>query len=630
MRASFLLSLFREDIVRALFWTLVHSLWQGLVLAILTGLVILFTRRSAPAWRYNILFFLLCLFIAGAGVTFFLELRTPVTSSAGASGSGAVLYSGAPADMPVAVALYAGSGQSWGERLTVFFNQQANIIVAIWFIILAIRLMKLLTDLWTVQRLRYYGTSVPSAYWIGRVTELAQKIGIKRAVRILESSVVKAPMMAGVLKPVILIPMGLLAQLPPQEMEAILLHELAHIRRRDYLTNLLQCFAEVLFFFNPAVIWISSLIREERENCCDDIAVGEMHSKKDLINALVSFQEYRHSNYTLAFAGGNNHRKDHLLRRVKRIVHRDDKTLDVREKFFLLVCLFITAGLTVAYSRQTPAPVKPAKVEMIWQAPSVEDAPATAQVKPEKPLNKPVKIMAAVADTSKKPVSGGKDTLTEREREWERVLDRQRAELEVQQRRLNEERAKLADRQKELEMEQARLNMKYLQAQLDTLPLLHEKELDNLRLAEAQARLDLLNHQDVELLARNQLLLRKQELRLEDLGRLQLQNQLELQNKANGNQLQLLRSTELTRRSRESRDEIIKPILRMLMEKELVTQLDDISFSLDNKELIVNGKKQAREVFEPFRNEFLHSSEDYIKYSKHEGSESTSINRHKD
>lgn len=603
MRVSFLFSLFREDIVRALFWTLVHSLWQGLALAILTGLVILFTRRSAPAWRYNILLILLCLFIAGAGTTFLLELRTPVVPSVAASGSGAILYSATAADMPEA--LYADGGQSWGERLTMFFNQRANIMVAIWFIILGIRLMKLLADVWTVRRLRYYRTSDASAYWSERVAELARQIGIKRAVRILESSIVKAPMMAGVLKPVILIPMGLLAQLPAQEVEAILLHELAHIRRRDYLTNLLQCFGEVLFFFNPAVLWISSLIREERENCCDDIAVGETHNKKDLINALVSFQEYRHSQYTLAFAGGNNHRRDHLLRRVKRIIHRDDKTLDVREKFFLLVCLFIMAGLTVAYSRQTPAPVKTVKVEKIWQAP-----PAVA-----------------MADTSKNPASGGKDTLTEREREWERVLDRQRAELEVQQQRLNEERAKLTEREKELEMEQARLNQKYLQAKLDTLPLLHEKELEKLRMAEMQARLDMLNHQDVELLARNQRLLKEQELKLEGAGRLELQNLAELQNK---NQLELLRSTELTRRSRESRDEIIKPILSMLMEKELVTQLDDISFSLDNKELIVNGRKQPKEVYESFRNEFLHNSEDYIKYSKHEGSESTSINRHKD
>src|SRR5690349_2646394 len=128
MRVSFLFSLFREDIVRALFRTLVHSFWQVLALAILTGLVILLTRRSAPAWRYNILLSLLYLFIAAAGTTFFLELRVSVAASDAASGSGVIYYATPPVDMPVASALYASTGQSWGERLTLFFDERANII----------------------------------------------------------------------------------------------------------------------------------------------------------------------------------------------------------------------------------------------------------------------------------------------------------------------------------------------------------------------------------------------------------------------------------------------------------------------------------------------------------------------
>ncbi|HEY4208646.1 MAG TPA: M56 family metallopeptidase, partial [Puia sp.] len=394
MRVTFLLSLFREDIVRALVWTLVHSLWQGLALAVLTGLVILFTRRSSPVWRYNILVGVLCLFIAGAGTTFFLLLGAPAARAA-LSGGATGLYPGGALVNPLTGMLHTGTEASWSERLTVYFNQRANIIVTVWFVILAMRLVKLLADLWAVRRLCHYRTSVPPAYWSARVMELAERIGIKKAVTMLESPVVKAPMMAGVLKPVILTPLGLLAQLPPQEVEAILLHELAHIRRKDYLANLLQCFVEVIFFFNPAVWWISSLIREERENCCDDIAVGQTSSKKDLINALVSFQEYRHSNFTIALAGA----KDHLLRRVRRIVQRDDKTLDKREKFLLLACLFITGGLTLAYTRQEPAPLKALKTEQIWQAPPVEDDLPKDEVNRVKvsPSEETVKIMA---DTS--------------------------------------------------------------------------------------------------------------------------------------------------------------------------------------------------------------------------------------
>jgi len=91
-------------------------------------------------------------------------------------------------------------------------------------------------------------------------------------------------MVIGLVKPAILVPLGLLSNLPPGQVEAVLLHELAHIRRKDYLVNLLQSFAEAIFFFNPAVLWISSLIREERENCCYDIAIGGIKNKNKFIN----------------------------------------------------------------------------------------------------------------------------------------------------------------------------------------------------------------------------------------------------------------------------------------------------------------------------------------------------------
>ena len=207
--------------------------------------------------------------------------------------------------------LYADVERPWTGRLVSYLDQRADVLVAIWMVILFIRLVKLLVDLGAVQRLRYYRTRAVDESWRQRVEELARRMGIKRAVELLESSLVRVPMMAGVFKPVILVPLGLLAQLPPQQVEAVLLHELAHIRRKDYFVNLLQSIAETLFFFNPAILWISSLIRVERENCCDDIAVEESRSKKEFIHALVSFQEYQQSSsYTLAFAGGKNHLLD--------------------------------------------------------------------------------------------------------------------------------------------------------------------------------------------------------------------------------------------------------------------------------------------------------------------------------
>src|SRR6202008_3371205 len=114
---------------------------------------------------------------------------------------------------------------------------------------------------------------------------------------------------------VILVPLGLLAALPPSQVETILLHELAHIRRKDYLVNLLQRFSEAVFFFNPALIWISSLIRQEREACCDDIVVSTATHHGNYLKALVSFQEYCLTPPKYAMAIGS--KQHYLLNRVK-------------------------------------------------------------------------------------------------------------------------------------------------------------------------------------------------------------------------------------------------------------------------------------------------------------------------
>jgi len=254
---------------------------------------------------------------------------------------------------------------------------------------------------------------------------------------LLESSLVEVPMMAGVFKPVILVPLGLLTQLPPRQVEAILLHELAHIRRKDYFVNLLQSIAEIIFFFNPAMLWISALIREERENCCDDIAVGESCSKKEYIHALVSFQEYRQStSYVLAFAGDKNH----LLERVKRIVHNDNKTLNMREKLFLLISVFITAGITMAYVQLSPVPVKPLATQVkaagavtSWSTAYEENAVNADTSKPG-PVIKP--------DGGAKKAEIAPDTAVtsdQRQQAWERALAEQQRKLAEAQARLAEQ-----------------------------------------------------------------------------------------------------------------------------------------------------------------------------------------------
>ncbi|HEY1215917.1 MAG TPA: M56 family metallopeptidase, partial [Bryobacteraceae bacterium] len=185
----------------------------------------------------------------------------------------------------------------------------------------------------------------------------------------------------------------MLANLPADQVESILLHELAHIHRRDYLFNLVQNIVDTLFFFNPALIWISSLIRTERENCCDDIAIRESRSRRQLIEALVSFHEYRQraGEFAVAFSG---QRENQVVKRVKRIVYKTNHSLNAGERAVLMgVLLVLCAAFVTIRNSGKPEAVKTTAVTAVV-------ATGPAPVARQKPATRP----APAADTTIKGV----------------------------------------------------------------------------------------------------------------------------------------------------------------------------------------------------------------------------------
>ena len=190
------------------------------------------------------------------------------------------------------------------------------------------------------------------ALWVERIDELSRLLGIRRTVKLVESALVRAPVVIGQLWPMVYIPLGLINHLPASEMEAVVLHELAHIRRYDYVVNMVQHVAECLLFFNPGFLWISSLLREERENCCDDMAIAHTRDRVEFVRTLVRFSEHSSLGMALAFSGN----KRQLLNRVRRISRQENKTLNVRERLVLLGgCLVL---LCLLASRVGSADVK--------------------------------------------------------------------------------------------------------------------------------------------------------------------------------------------------------------------------------------------------------------------------------
>lgn len=321
-----------NTLLKAISWTLVHTIWQGLILAILAGAVILATKKTTAALRYNLLSALFVLFFVAVGYTFYTEYQAGDTIKA-------TVNTVAMTEHPETVTHTTATTIPASAKISNYLTNHSDIIVLLWFVIFCIKSFSMMTNLRYIYRVRNYRNHPVPELWNERINEFCTVLGIRQPVKLLESQLVKVPSVTGFLKPIILIPIGLLTQLPQDQLEAILLHELAHIKRKDYAMNLLQSFAEVIFFFNPGVLWLSSLLKEERENCCDDKAVAITQNKSRFVHALVSFQEYNAKENQLAMGFGA--KKEHLLNRAKRIIYNNNTSLDTIEKTFLSLCLVI-------------------------------------------------------------------------------------------------------------------------------------------------------------------------------------------------------------------------------------------------------------------------------------------------
>ena len=323
--------------VTIIYLVLLHALWQGAALAFLTGGVLVCARKARPALRYRLFTGLLFLFAAGVAVTVLC-----VALSGGASGMGTAAGLSGRDILPAGTAFGINTpGFTW------YLGAYATPVVGLWFLITGFKSIQLAAGLRLTYRMKTRQVYAASELWQRRVQELAGRLQVRRPVRILQSALAKTPLVIGYLKPVILMPLGLMSQLPVAELEAILCHELAHIRRKDFLVNLLQAVLEALFFFQPAVLWLNRLIREEREHCCDDLALEAGTGVREYVQALVSAQKAASysSPYALSFAGASNH----LLYRVTRLLKPGSRRR--RKSFQIALVLLLSVGTAFMLSK---------------------------------------------------------------------------------------------------------------------------------------------------------------------------------------------------------------------------------------------------------------------------------------
>ena len=310
------LQLLTGPVAQAIGWALLHLLWQATIVAgILAAVLSLMSRQTANA-RYVVscgaLALVFSMFVATA-VRAYDPAAAPIAPSAGTTETIQISLT----DIPVLVARSAAA--SLKDRAVSALSSARTAlpsIVGIWLAGVALLSARLLVSWIRARRLARYG-AVPAAPELQLMAiRLSDALGLRGAVKLLQSAAVEVPSVIGSLRPVVLIPASALTGLTPEQIEMVLAHELAHIRRHDFLVNLLQAVVETLMFYHPAVWWMSRRVRIERENCCDDLAVAVCGNPIQYARALTRLEELRASTMASVVVAANG---GSLIERIRRI-----------------------------------------------------------------------------------------------------------------------------------------------------------------------------------------------------------------------------------------------------------------------------------------------------------------------
>lgn len=286
--------------IDAIGWTLLHFLWQGALIAAATGAVLLLLRDARPQQRYLAACAGLLLCALWPALQLILRLDGAMT-----------VHDAYPAGAPFAVA-----GGSLALRPYMYW------IVAAWSVgSVALALRTALGLAWIGRAARNGGRD---ARWQAHLTALARSMGVARTVRLRIVDGLRGPVTALWWRPVVLMPAALLSGMPPDLLQALLAHEIAHIRRHDYLVNLLQNAIETVLFYHPAVWWLSHRIRRERELIADAIAATHAGGNRRLAQALSELEkrQFAHPEPALAANGGDT--MDRITRLLRPTARRND------------------------------------------------------------------------------------------------------------------------------------------------------------------------------------------------------------------------------------------------------------------------------------------------------------------
>ena len=352
--------------VETLGWSLVHFLWQGILLAAVAATVLLSLKNASASLRYCVACLALVLMAAAPGVTAWhlVSVRPAIvdsrvvaavieTGDAAQELNGSLVTSGpllremsspvenvAPTSTPSSPTAAAGNDPD-----SATLRSCLKMFVSCWLIGVTALSLRLIFSLVRVSQLRSRDTSLPADALAQRVEALARRLRVSRPVQLVQSALVEVPTVIGALRPLILLPATAMTGLSSEQLDAILAHEIAHIRRHDYFVNLIQTVIETLLFYHPAVWWLSGRIRQERENCCDDIASDLCENPIRYAEALVRMEELRTPAGGLALAATGGSLKTRIHRLLGQSSHKSSTSWWTGGLVSLLIVVSLVATL---------------------------------------------------------------------------------------------------------------------------------------------------------------------------------------------------------------------------------------------------------------------------------------------
>lgn len=324
-----LVALFDSHFIYALGWTLVHSIWQGLLVVLLLNVGLKLTYSINPAVRYLLCISALSCCLLLSGLTFYENYTQSLLASQDLS------------RIQSNISLFY-DGSFWSV-LYKKINPWLSWVVFVWFVGFSVQFVRYVIDIKQGVQLKTRFTSPLPAEWDERLNSLLALVQIQKKVKFKYSSKISVPCIVGHFKPVVLLPLGLFSQLPTDQIEAIVLHELAHIKRNDFLINLVQYLVKIVFFFNPFILAVCRNIEIERESACDDIAVNACGDPMVFALSLSRFAEFSQKQQTVLAASQD---KFLLLGRVKRLFKHSIPVSAAIERLILLIGIAVF-GLTL-------------------------------------------------------------------------------------------------------------------------------------------------------------------------------------------------------------------------------------------------------------------------------------------